>query len=128
MSFRTCHTRCMTTPLTTETKQLTGLEQYIASELRAMLARHNITQAEFAAAVGMSLATTSRILRGQRSLTVGQLERAAHFFGSTPPSVILNAYKSAPARQWREESTTPVLTRNGRPADLWDGSTEVAAR
>lgn len=61
--------------------ELTQFEQAVAAELRAHVARLQITQVSLSEAIGLSQSQTSKILRATRPIMVGQLDSAARYLG-----------------------------------------------
>ncbi|MDK8171739.1 helix-turn-helix transcriptional regulator [Curtobacterium citreum] len=57
------------------------IEQSIAETLRVEMARHMLNQEDVAAAVQVSQSQFSKMLRGQRPMTVGQADRALRAVG-----------------------------------------------
>lgn len=58
-----------------------GRSQHAAGEIRAHLARRQISGKTFAARLGLSQFAVSRRLRGQTPFSIDELSRAAEFLG-----------------------------------------------
>lgn len=68
------------------------LTETVAAEVRAELARHNISRTDAAAALGMSRTLLWQRLRGESSFTVAELEALAELIG-----VPVNQFLPVPA-------------------------------
>jgi transcriptional regulator with XRE-family HTH domain len=64
----------------------------VAAEVRAAIARKQVTQRDFAAAVGLTQSGVSRRLSGRTDFTIPELTAAANFLG-----VELTSLLTAPA-------------------------------
>ncbi|PZE34034.1 hypothetical protein DEJ21_14385 [Curtobacterium sp. MCSS17_006] len=74
---------------------ISPFELQVAAELRAHVARHEVTQTELAAVIGLSQSQTSKILRGVRHITAGQLGAAAQRLHTTASEITAAAEKGA---------------------------------
>ena len=70
------------------TQQNNPLRAAIAAELRAVVARSDLTQEQVAEAAGLSRATVNRLLKGQRSVDSEQLIAIATALGFDPGEVL----------------------------------------
>jgi hypothetical protein len=67
------------------------LQDTIATEVRAEMARQNRTQRQLGAAVGLDQATVSRCLSGERAFRAHELVLAARFLGKSVEHFAPNA-------------------------------------
>lgn len=58
-----------------------SLNDFVAAEVRAELARRNRSREELAKALDVSRATLNRRLAGDQAFTLAELEQVAEFFG-----------------------------------------------
>lgn len=64
------------------------LRELVAAEVRAQLARQQISQQELAKAIGLSQASISERLRGKTPFTTDDLERIADALGVHPAALL----------------------------------------
>lgn len=72
------------------------LTQMVAAEVRAELARRQITQQQLAAAIGLSQASVSERLRGKTPFTTEDLEKVSAALG-VHPAVLLGGNGPSPS-------------------------------
>lgn len=78
-------------------REVGALTQAVAAELRAALARRNVSQKFVAGAAEIPSATLGKILRGVSVIDVEQLYRICRAIGVEPQDVVANAVGAAAA-------------------------------
>ncbi len=72
--------------------------QQVASEVRGLTAKFNMTQAELAALLHLSQGAISNRMRGAQAFQLHELEIIAEFFSTTPAVVMGHATEPRPVR------------------------------
>lgn len=75
----------------------TNLAERVAAEVRAELARRQITQQQFAPVIGLSQASLSDRMRGKTPFTIEDLGRIAEAL-RIHPAVLVGGYDPSPGR------------------------------
>jgi transcriptional regulator with XRE-family HTH domain len=65
--------------------------EIIAEEIRALMARRQVSQTELAQAIGVAPATLSERVRGLKPFDMDQLERIAEHLDTSIESIIIGA-------------------------------------
>ena len=97
--------------MTTSTRAAGGLNEAVAGEIRAELARRQWSQVELATRMGVDQMWLSRRLRAVKPLTLTEFEAIAQALGLTPADLM-----GAAARR-PGQPTPPRVTRAVRPPD-----------
>lgn len=89
-----------------ENYKVRDLTRQVASTVRAAMAKFNVTQAEMAAAVGVSQSQLSKMVRGTRPIDIDQLDAMCRALGLDTGTVVADAeaflgnYDIAPAARF----------------------------
>ena len=81
-------------PMTVHELGQQSLSEQVAAEVRALMGRFNLLQADLADALGVDQTQVSRRLRGHTPFTLGDVERLADYFQTTP--LVLLGYMTEP--------------------------------
>lgn len=80
-----------------------AITREIARVIKGRMASYNVTQAEMAGAVGVDQSQLSKMIRGQRQITIDQLERMCHMVDLELPKVVADASAFVDDRVWEGE-------------------------
>lgn len=80
-----------------------AITREIARVIKGRMASYNVTQSEMAGAVGVDQSQLSKMIRGQRQITIDQLERMCHMVDLELPKVVADASAFVDDRDWEGE-------------------------
>ena len=91
----------------------TALSDQVAAEVRALMGRFDLLQADIAEALGVTQTQVSRRLRGHTPFTLSDVQLLADYFQTTP--LVLLGYMQEPRPRKPERGSNSYTARDSNP-------------